>query len=148
MRASRSHSQAQFLLVNPDTPILESITDITATQLTDLSTQISALDLAAKRALYAERVTKPVFFDTAFNYIDLPMDDLLVRASKAAPKPTVVQEVGKKFGEMVSQVSKVPELVDGSKGSRSIRESTPAAAGGEEQKEPGKGWLGGWFGKK
>ena len=146
-RAGRSQSQAQLFLVDPDTPILEAITGITAVQLSDLSTQLSALDLAAKRALYAERVAKPVFFDTAFNYIDLPMDDLLLRAGKAVSKPTVVQEVGKKVGEMVSQVPKISELVEGSRSSRSTRESTPAVAGGEEQKGQGKGWLGGWFGR-
>lgn len=137
-RATRSCQQAKY---NLESDIQEPIISISPQQLEELSTRVSALELAAKRALFAERVPKPVFFDTAFNYIDLPMDDLLVRAGKAPlPEPILTQAV-KKAEEVVSKVKEaVPDVSN-----RTTRESTPAAT----QPGPGekKGWLGGWFGR-
>ena len=101
--------------------------------------------MAAKRALFAERVAKPVFFDNAFNYIDLPMDELLVKAGREPAKaetatPASVAE------SVVQKVEKAAEEVKKTViGRERTRESTPAAESQQEEKP--KGWLGGWFGR-
>jgi len=111
----------------------------------DLETQIKALDLAAKRSLFAERVAKPVFFDNAFNYIDLPMDELLVKAGR---EPTKAEEpaIASVAASVVQTVEKAAEEVKKTVvGRERTRESTPAAESTQEEKP--KGWLGGWFGR-
>lgn len=114
---------------------------------TELSDRIESLDHAAKRALFAERVPKPVFFDTAFNYIDLPMDDLLVSAGQNKKSATA---------PLVAQVKEVTAAaLEGVKktviGRERTREATPATPvkGQESEDAQGKqkGWLGGWFGR-
>jgi signal recognition particle subunit SRP68 len=89
--------------------------------------------------LFAERVDKPVFFDNAFNYVEMPMEELVYRAGKG-PKPAapsegvgaggvaavaevVGQVAGKKAQELVQTAGGVPERVRGLV--RSTRESTP-----------------------
>ncbi|KAK4688255.1 signal recognition particle subunit SRP68, partial [Tremellales sp. Uapishka_1] len=120
-----------------DTPIQEEVIPLSETQLKDIGDRIEKLELAAKRALFAERVEKPVFFDTAFNYIDLPMDELLVLAGKKekSTAPASVVEVVKKT------------LI----GRERTRETTPAPLDEKKDEETQegkpKGWLGGWFGR-
>ena len=107
----------------------------------DLSSRIRALDLAAKRALFAERIPKPVFFDTAFNYIDMPMDELLVLAAKQTAIMTAVTE---------SVAEAVAPAVKRLMGRETTREATPEVdekEGGGANGEKPKGWLGGWFGR-
>lgn len=169
-RASSLLQQSRGSLLESSISIEEPVIDISTEDLDKLASQIGSLDLAAKRALFAERVEKPVFFDTAFNYIELPLDELLVRAGKqpqaAASQQTTAVE---KAQEAVKSVAPAP-VVSAVKGIvRSTRESTPAvqlpstrttAAAqqeeeeeDEEEEEQGqagqkKGWLGGWFGRK
>ena len=139
-RAFLSTLQARSSLFEPDIPLQETIVEVTPTSMDELSSNIDKLDLAAKRALFAERVAKPVFFDTAFNYIDMPLDELLVLAGKqeAAPATAVVTEKVKEAA--VPVVESVKKVV----GRERSREATPA---GDEPKagEKPKGWLGGWF---
>lgn len=122
--------------------------------MSELETRIKSLDLAAKQALFAERIPKPVFFDNAFNYIDFPMDDLLVKAGRApvpAEKPkstttTTGSAVESVAETVVHQVEKAAEEVKKTVvgGRERTKESTPAP---ETQGEKPKGWLGGWFGR-
>lgn len=159
--------------MDPDFPIQEAILDISPDSLARLESDLSKLDLAAKRALFAERVQKPVFFDTAFNYIDLPLDELLVKAGKAeavAPATASASVVGKlgdvaqKAVQAAADVAAPKKAVDAAVkavSARATRESTPAvetksarSAQDEERDEataapgtPSKGWLGGWFGR-
>jgi signal recognition particle subunit SRP68 len=101
--------------------------------------------LAAKRALFAERVAKPVFFDNAFNYIDLPMDELLVKAGREPAKVETATPVSV-AESVVQKVEKAAEEVKKTVvGRERTRESTPAAESQQEEKP--KGWLGGWFGR-
>ena len=101
--------------------------------------------MAAKRALFAERVAKPVFFDNAFNYIDLPMDELLAKAGREPAKvetatpASVAESVVQKVEKAAEEVKKTVV------GRERTRESTPAAEAQQEEKP--KGWLGGWFGR-
>lgn len=113
----------------------EEIVHLTDGEIETLKTQISQLQLAAKRALFAHTVTKPVFYDGAFNYVDLPMDELLEKAGRAPPaiqQPTAVKPAPK--------VEKTREAT---------REATPQPAGHEDDdgEQGKKGWLGGWFGR-
>ena len=154
--------------------ISEPVVDITSIESDKLSQQIESLDLAAKRALFAERVPKPTFFDNAFNYVELPLDELLVRAGKqpseapssAAGAAGAVQAAV----QSVASVAPAP-VVSAVKGiARQTRESTPAASttgpaagahkaadeeddDGEDDEEAKtgqqkKGWFGGFFGRK
>lgn len=168
-RASRSLQQAQALLVDPDFPIQEPVLTLSPEALPQLESDLAKLDLAAKRALFAERVQKPVFFDTAFNYIELPLDELLVRAGKAdaAGPSSIAGAVGGVAQKVVQAAADVApkKAVEAVKAvSRTTRESTPAVgtrpeaktpAGRQQAQEqqdetpgtPSKGWLGGWFGR-
>jgi signal recognition particle subunit SRP68 len=134
--------------------VQEPIITLSEAHLTSLQTEISDLDNTAKRALFAERVEKPVFFDTAFNYIDMPMDELLVLAGK---EKRTEQDVGAEKGavEIVKEVAggAIEEAKKAVVGVRGSREATPGGedvgvgkgkvGGGEKP----KGWLGGWFGR-
>ena len=69
-RASTLAHQAQSYLTDFG-PLEEQVV---TPNVDSLFEQISTLDTAAKRALFHQRVPKPTFFDTAFNYIDMPME--------------------------------------------------------------------------
>lgn len=130
--------------LNAESPVQEEISPITSDTLSDISDKITRLDTAAKRALFAERIPKPVFFDTAFNYIDLPMDELLVLAGKkekVSSTANVATAVGSTVAGVVESVENVAAKVVGRE---KTRESTPAPEDGGKP----KGWLGVWFGKK
>lgn len=147
-RASRLVEQARDTLVGGmEVDLQEEIVRVPVADIDALVAKVSALELAAKRALFAQTVTKPVFFDTAFNYIDLPMEDLLDKAglntpaavqvpSVAAPKPVPAASV--------AAAKKAPGL-------ERTREATPtpASPGAETDASAAgkKGWLGGWFGR-
>jgi signal recognition particle subunit SRP68 len=126
----------------------EEIIPLPESTISDLESRIKALDLAAKRALFAERVTKPVFFDNAFNYIDLPMDELMVKAGRKpaeAEKPSAAAQVAETVVQKVEEAAaEVKKTVVG--GRERTRESTPAASEQTQEEKP-KGWLGGWFGR-
>jgi signal recognition particle subunit SRP68 len=140
-------AQARTSLFDPSFPLQEEIVDLPESKVADLEIRVKALDLAAKRALFAERVTKPVFFDNAFNYIDLPMDELMVKAGRTpavAEKPSAAAQVAE---SVVQQVEKAAEEVKKTVvGRERTRESTPAASEQRQEEKP-KGWLGGWFGR-
>ncbi|WVQ93952.1 hypothetical protein IAU59_001030 [Kwoniella sp. CBS 9459] len=172
-RATPSIHQARALLVSPPTPLEESIIDIPPSQIEALEADIHSLDTAAKKGLFAANVEKPVFFDMAFNYIDIPFDELEVLAGKQkAPTTTnsataiVSEQVGKVAQSALGGVEKVKKL------GRETREATPAPESArpaqqaqqsakdededeDEEMEDGekeptgqkKGWLGGWFGR-
>ena len=144
-RSSLLLRQARASLFNPGFETQEEVIRLSDAQVDTVSKQIDVLDLAAKRALFAEKMEKPVFFDTAFNYVDLPMDDLLVlagRKEKAAAEP-VAQQVAEVAKAVVGEAKKVA-------GREKTREATPAFeqdAKMADQPEGKKGWLGGWFGR-
>lgn len=138
-------TQARQSLFDPSFPLEEEIIDLPESKVADLETQIKALDLAAKRSLFAERVAKPVFFDNAFNYIDLPMDELLVKAGRE-PTKAEAPATASVAASVVQTVEKAAEEVKKTVvGRERTRESTPAAESTQEEKP--KGWLGGWFGR-
>lgn len=120
----------------------------------ELENRIKSLDLAAKQALFAERIPKPVFFDNAFNYIDLPMEDLMVKAGRAPAEKstakataTTASAVESVAETVVQQVEKAAEGVKKTVvGRERTKESTPAPESPGQGEKP-KGWLGGWFGR-
>lgn len=123
--------------------LAEEVVHLSPEQAAKLQQDVKALSLAAKRALFAQTVTKPVFFDSAFNYIDLPMEDLLELAGSAPPKVQQTQPA------KPAPVPKAPV--------RETRQATPSIEQQvqhqeeeeeeEEQPQQKKGWLGGWFGR-
>lgn len=142
--------------------------DITRTE-----TQVDILDRGIKRAWFSATNKKPIFFDLAFNYVDLPMDDLERAAGKevsssqaSATTTTVPSAIGAAVDKLpesirgpVEQVVQkaVPaaaaRLIPGTGVSRG-RESTPApemeveeeSEGEKEVKQPETPSKGGWFG--
>ena len=138
-----SARQAKTSLLEPDVALKEEIVTLKSDELETLQRNIETLGMAAKEALFAERLPKPVFFDTAFNYVDLPMDELEVLAGKKkAAAPVTPSKITKGAVEKVKVAS-----------NRTTRETTPVV-GKEEQVgekvqdgEKPKGWLGGWFGR-
>lgn len=153
-RAVRLIQQSHSSLFELGIDLQEQIIHLKSEDIESLSSRTQALESAAKRALFAERVPKPVFFDTAFNYIDLPMDDLLVLAGKqSAPTTSVPAAAAQKVQEVVeSVVPKAAETIKAATGnvakSRMTREATPAVEESDEGKQgKPKGWLGGWFGR-
>jgi signal recognition particle subunit SRP68 len=149
-RSSRLISSSRSSLFELGIPLEEEIVVLKAEQVDLLAKQIDALNLSAKRALFAERIPKPVFFDTAFNYIDMPMDELLVLAGKrsatAAAPVAPLQKVAEVAAQAVPAAEEAVKSAVNAVKSRATRETTPAV---EEQSEGGKPkkWLGGWFGR-
>lgn len=76
----------------------------------------------------------------AFNYIDLPIDEL----QRLAGNGEKVQVATVKTQEKEVEIKPVENM----KKSRDSRETTPAVDSQEEKQEGKKGWLGGWFGRK
>ncbi|KAI9632084.1 uncharacterized protein MKK02DRAFT_20877 [Dioszegia hungarica] len=132
-RSSSLTQQARSSLFETG-PIAEPITSATETDLSALESDISALEKAAKRALFAERVDKPVFFDNAFNYVEMPMEELVYRAGKG-PKPAAPSEG-------TGGVAAVAEVVGQVAGKKAQELEKEQIAG-----QGKKGWLGGWFGR-
>jgi signal recognition particle subunit SRP68 len=150
-RSSDLAREASETLSAGDIELKEQVIVITDDKnIAPLRKRIEALESAAKRALFAERIDKPLFFDTAFNYIDLPMDELHRLGGKASTStaeepsaiPAPVKSVVEAAGRAVETVKAA--AVDNGVRSRN-REATPSV---ETESEKPKGWLGGWFGKK
>ncbi|OWZ49567.1 signal recognition particle subunit SRP68 [Cryptococcus neoformans c45] len=135
--ASLSLRQAQDFL---SSPIDEPIVSVPAEDLSSLSKDISALEKASKKGLFGQSVEKPIFFDMAFNYIDLPIDELQRLAGNGEKAEAANIKTHEKEVEIKS--------VENVKKSRESRETTPAVDSQEEKQEGKKGWLGGWFGRK
>lgn len=136
--------------------------------------QVSSLDRGIKRAWFAVTNKKPIFFDLAFNYVDLPMEELERAAGRQPSQPALESQ-----GVIDSAISKLPDsvrgpveniekavekklapaaarLIPGTGVSRG-RESTPALEAEDDEQEeqeqerqpetPSKsGWFGGFFG--
>ena len=156
-RASQLLEDAKSALFVPGLELEEQVVELKEKDLDALSSHVNALSVASKRALFAERVPKPVFFDNAFNYIDLPMDELLVLAGEKSrsTSDTTQKTVVEKAAEVVEEV--VPDVVKSAVGAggkaRATREATPVGTPGRNSPAPDgseqgrKGWLGGWFGR-
>ena len=149
-RGSGLTSQAKSSLFELSISLEEEIISVDRFDVDTLAQQVDKLTLASKRALFAERIPKPVFFDTAFNYIDLPMDELLVLAGKQEAKPKVteapVQAVANVAEKVIPGAGQAVKSAANAVKSRTTRETTPAVE--EPVEEKPKGWLGGWFGRK
>ncbi|WWD22836.1 hypothetical protein CI109_107330 [Kwoniella shandongensis] len=152
--AALSIRQAKSYLVDPATPLEELIVTLPPSELEKLETDINDLESATKRALFAEKIDKPVFFDMAFNYVDLPIEELEVLGGKR--EKAVRSTVGAVAEVAGATVNKVVESVK----QRGTREATPAATNRDDEDEGRaggggagaggegkKGWLGGWFGR-
>ncbi|ORX34986.1 hypothetical protein BD324DRAFT_633498 [Kockovaella imperatae] len=154
-RADTLAQKAKRALTKPDVPLQEEILTIKSEEIDKLAANIQALESAAKEALFAERIPKPVFFDTAFNYIDLPMDDLEVLAGikKKSEPPTPSKASSQPAAHSVhpsAPAAKPNAPVEKVKAAsnRTTRETTPALEeDGPKAGEKPKGWLGGWFGR-
>ncbi|WVQ92836.1 hypothetical protein IAS59_006653 [Cryptococcus gattii] len=135
--ASLSLRQAQDFL---SSPIDEPIISVPSEDLSSLFKDIGALEKASKRGLFSQSVEKPVFFDMAFNYIDLPIDELQRLAGNGEKA---------EMGTVKKQEKEVEiKPVENVKKTRESRETTPAVNNQEEEQEGKKSWLGGWFGRK
>jgi signal recognition particle subunit SRP68 len=142
-RAARNVASARDAL--KEGGLAEEIVPLTKEQVDALGESVDALALAAKRALFAHTVTKPVFYDSAFNYVDLPMEELLDKAGKGLPKMEAAPV------PIAAPVPAKAAKATLSSPVREKREATPQPALKEEEEEApaGKkgGWLGGWFGR-
>lgn len=142
----------------------EAVREVTLTDLEHLQQDLRDLESAAKRAWFGQVVKKPLFYDTAFNYVDLPMDALerlAGRGSRDSAAEAVGSSVLEKVAEPVVAVAQavteklglpadaVPARI--ARESRQ-REATPGPADEtvEEKEQPkSSGWFGGlWGGKK
>ncbi|WVR03290.1 hypothetical protein IAU60_000281 [Kwoniella sp. DSM 27419] len=156
-QAATLQRQSLSLLVDPPVPIEEPIITVSQDRVDAFEADIQALDAAAKNALFGQTVDKPIFFDMAFNYIDIPFDELEVlggkkqaqpKAASAVPAAAVVAESATKAAQVVADgADRVVERVK--KVTRETRESTPGPAEEEQASadQGKKGWLGGWFGR-
>ncbi|WVO13525.1 hypothetical protein L204_101146 [Cryptococcus depauperatus] len=122
----------------------EPIVSIPMLSLDELEENIKTAEKAAKKGLFALTVEKPVFFDMAFNYIEVPIDEL---QRLAGNKKVKVAEQRANEG-LHAQVKTVEQ--SNKDRERENREATPAAEETDRTKseEGKKGWLGGWFGRK
>jgi signal recognition particle subunit SRP68 len=142
-----------------DVDLQEEISKLSPADIEALGSKVAALELAAKRALFAQTVTKPVFFDSAFNYVDLPMEDLLDEAGTglqkpapvAAPAPVKQQKQQQPMAAPKPVPAKAAKAATKAPGLERTREATPTLDAHAPQDSPSseakKGWLGGWFGR-
>lgn len=148
-------------------PIREPVRPVKMSDLDGLQTDLENLENAAKRAWFGQVVNKPLFYDTAFNYVDLPLEELERIASRgpASPPSVPVASVTEKVTQPViaaaqtfteklpaAVVNALPASVKVSRESRG-REATPAVeeepAAAEKEQPKSTGWFGGlWGGKK
>ncbi|ODN80460.1 hypothetical protein L202_02700 [Cryptococcus amylolentus CBS 6039] len=141
--ASVSLRQAtDFLSMPVDEPVLSISSDALST----LTKHATVLEKAAKKGLFNESVQRPVFFDLAFNYVDLPLESIQAHAGNhnhsGATKDTLIKQK-----EATLQKTETQNLVNAKKG-RDTRETTPAVELQDDQQQGKRGWLGGWFGRK
>ncbi|WWC97187.1 hypothetical protein V866_004066 [Kwoniella sp. B9012] len=164
-RSVVSLRQSRSLLVDPPIEIEESIITIPKESIDSLEDDLHKLDIASKKGLFSQSIEKPVFFDMAFNYVDIPFDELEVLSGKKEK-----QSAGSAVTDNLAMAK--DKTVEGLKKlGRETRETTPAVEfrpspsasvsktkddeaeeeeegsrgqGGEGNK---KGWLGGWFGR-
>lgn len=144
-------------------PVQEPVRPVKVAELDALQQDLGQLETAAKRAWFGQVVNKPLFYDTAFNYVDLPMDALEQLAGRASAQPPVGAPVTQSIAQPVvaaaqSVTEKIGAVVDVlpaavNKVARESRGTTPGVAQepAVEEKEPPKstGWFGGlWGGKK
>ncbi|WVQ74049.1 hypothetical protein IAR50_003631 [Cryptococcus sp. DSM 104548] len=141
--ASVSLRQATDFLSSPvDEPILSISPDALAT----LTDNTAVLERAAKKGLFNESVRRPVFFDMAFNYVDLPLEEIQKQAGDSK-KPSSVGGKPSAQKEATPQKTETKSVENIKKG-RDTRETTPAVESQDDQQQGKKGWLGGWFGRK
>lgn len=148
-------------------PILEAIKPVHASDLDAVQTAQSDLENAAKRAWFGQVVTKPIFYDTAFDYVDLPVEALervagrrVEQSNAASSTPSIVQQVTQPIATAAQAVSDTLSLpASGLPAIQKVRESrqreaTPSPVEEEEADEEkaqpkSTGWFGGlWGGKK
>ena len=144
--------------------VQEPVREVTSTDLEHLQQDLRDLENAAKRAWFGQVIKKPLFYDTAFNYVDLPMD-ALERLAGRGSRDSAAQATGSSVLEKVAEpVVAAAQAVTEKLGvpanavpARIIRESrqreaTPGPADEmvEEKEQPkSSGWFGGlWAGKK
>jgi signal recognition particle subunit SRP68 len=151
-------------------PIQEPVRSVKISDLDSLQADLGNLENAAKRAWFGQVVNKPLFYDTAFNYVDLPLEELeriagrgsatqtpvnaipLASVAEKVSQPVIAaaQSVTEKLPAVVADA--LPASVKASRESRG-REATPALeeepAAAEKEQPKSSGWFGGlWGGKK
>lgn len=151
-RSSDLLRRTRELLFGMDVDLQEEVVTITEAECKALEERVATLELAAKRALFGQTVAKPVFFDTAFNYVDLPMEELLKNAERGIPKTGAATNA--KASTTPSLATPKPLSVAAAKtpvGHERRREATPTPAAEASVESPDTGkpkkWLGGWFGR-
>ncbi|WWC66940.1 uncharacterized protein I206_100847 [Kwoniella pini CBS 10737] len=171
-KATPSIHQAKSSLIDPITPIEEEILPISSEQIDNLEEDIKVLDIGAKKGLFSQNIEKPVFFDMAFNYIDIPFDELEILSGKkekttsTGTTTTVVENltsVGnkavegiKKLGRETRETTPAVEIRPPASTTRNTKQPAKEDDDDEEEdteesqergQEGKKGWLGGWFGR-
>ncbi|KAJ9126524.1 hypothetical protein QFC24_001551 [Naganishia onofrii] len=148
-------------------PVLEAIRPVQASDLDSVQTAQSDLENAAKRAWFGQVVTKPLFYDTAFNYVDFPVEALeriggrnVQQDTGTEAAPSIVQQVAQPIAAAAQAVTETlgspASSLSAMKSARESRqrEATPGPAEEEEATEEkpqpkSAGWFGGlWGGKK
>lgn len=90
---------------------------------------------------------KPLFFDIALNYVELPMDRLLERAGKA-PQPAPVPAATAAQPKQQPKADPVSEKKAPAKEKAKLEESRPSTPQPQAQSRGGlSSLLGGWWGK-
>ncbi|EIW73163.1 hypothetical protein M231_06076 [Tremella mesenterica] len=136
-RAGLLLRQARDELFSADVSLKEEIIPLSRDDLADLERQVQELDMAAKRGLFGVSVEKPLFFDTAFNYVDLPMDDLMMLAGRKASSPASgVERMTEAIGNVADKLTEVRKVVS---------EKGQDVMGSQSEESKSKSWLGGWF---
>lgn len=148
-------------------PVLEAIRPVQASDLDSVQTAQSDLENAAKRAWFGQVVMKPLFYDTAFNYVDFPVEALeriggrnVQQDTGTEAAPSIVQQVAQPIAAAAQAVTETlgspASSLSAMKSARESRqrEATPGPAEEEEATEEkpqpkSAGWFGGlWGGKK
>lgn len=137
----------------------DAILNVTTANLDGLAARITRFEGPLKRGLFPQVAKRPVFYDNAFAYVDLPMSDLERKAGRAVSEPEqspIAAAVASKLPEAAkapaaAAVAAVTQAVSGTaQQAEEVMEQSESEPEAEEEAPSKKsGWLSGlWGGRK
>lgn len=140
---------------------------MTLDDITAVERELNADDLRTKMEWYAfnggqlmtvgpdgttKPFKKPLFFDVAFNYVELPMDNLIARSSAGVKTPTPAPPAARPSAVKPTSASAEPSSEarkEREKRSTKVEEAPPPEVKIVQTSSLGLGGiLGGWWGRK
>lgn len=163
-KASLYVRQAQSCLsADDEAPLQETILNITSSNLDGLQACLTRLESPLKKAWFPKVAQRPLFYDNAFNYIDLPLNELEMKAGKqpSAPLTPPPSSANTVLDKIIPQVVKAPivsavhtvqhavqDTIHKVEEERMEVDAKDQEDNGEDANAKASGWFGGIWGRK